>query len=53
MHRALMTAGLIFAVSAPLMAMGDAVAALDIKLSDAQIASLEAPYAPRAVQGHS
>jgi 1-deoxyxylulose-5-phosphate synthase len=31
----------------------DAVAALDIKLSDAHIASLEAPYAPRPVQGHS
>ena len=31
----------------------DAIAALDIKLSDAQIASLEAPYAPRPVQGHS
>jgi aryl-alcohol dehydrogenase-like predicted oxidoreductase len=33
--------------------LSDAVAALDIKLTDAQIASLEAPYAPRAVQGHS
>jgi aryl-alcohol dehydrogenase-like predicted oxidoreductase len=33
--------------------LADAVAALDIKLSDAQIASLEAPYAPRPVQGHS
>lgn len=33
--------------------LSDAVAATDIKLSDAQIASLEAPYAPRAVQGHS
>jgi 1-deoxyxylulose-5-phosphate synthase len=33
--------------------LADAIAALDIKLSDAQIASLEAPYAPRPVQGHS
>jgi aryl-alcohol dehydrogenase-like predicted oxidoreductase len=33
--------------------LSDAVAALDIKLTDAQIASLEAPYAPRAVQGHT
>ncbi len=33
--------------------LADAVAALDIKLSDAHIASLEAPYAPRPVQGHS
>lgn len=33
--------------------LADAVAALDIKLTDAQIASLEAPYAPRPVQGHS
>ena len=33
--------------------LSDAVAALDIKLTDAQIASLEAPYAPRPVQGHS
>ncbi len=33
--------------------LSDAVAALDIGLTDAQIASLEAPYAPRPVQGHS
>jgi aryl-alcohol dehydrogenase-like predicted oxidoreductase len=33
--------------------LSDAVAAADIKLTEAQIASLEAPYAPRAVQGHS
>ncbi len=33
--------------------LSDAVAATDIKLTDAQIASLEAPYAPRPVQGHS
>jgi len=33
--------------------LSDAVAALDISLTDAQIVSLEAPYAPRAVQGHS
>lgn len=33
--------------------LSDAVAALDIKLTDAQIGSLESPYAPRAVQGHS
>ena len=33
--------------------LSDAIAALDIKLTDAQIASLEAPYAPRPVQGHS
>jgi len=33
--------------------LSDAVTALDIKLTDAQVSLLEAPYAPRPVQGHS
>lgn len=33
--------------------LGDALGALEIKLTPAQIASLEAPYAPRPVQGHT
>jgi aryl-alcohol dehydrogenase-like predicted oxidoreductase len=33
--------------------LSDAVAALSLKLTDEEIAALEAPYVPHAVVGHS
>jgi aryl-alcohol dehydrogenase-like predicted oxidoreductase len=33
--------------------LDDAVAALDVELSDDEVASLEEPYAPHPVLGHS
>jgi 1-deoxyxylulose-5-phosphate synthase len=46
-------------ISAPIVGaskaqhLDDAIAALSLKLTDAEIAQLEAPYIPRAVIGHS
>jgi aryl-alcohol dehydrogenase-like predicted oxidoreductase len=45
------------AVTAPIVGatkpehLADAIAALDVKLSDAEISALEAPYVPHVVNG--